>query len=57
MKAKKGNWLVLAEWIFNDKEYEWEVKCVKTKKVDGKKIKEDTLYQLIDGNFVEVEDE
>jgi hypothetical protein len=55
-KAKKGNWLVLAEWE-RDEDYSWAVKCVKTKKVDGKNIKEDTLYQLINGKFVEAEND
>ena len=50
--GKVGTWLVLAEWI--KKGWEYELKEVKTVKVDGKKIKEDTLYQLIDGKFVEV---
>ena len=50
--GKIGTWLVLAEWI--EKGWEHELKGVKTVKVDGKKIKEDTLYQLVDGKFVEV---
>ena len=48
---------MLAEWIDITGYSDWEVKEVKTIKVDGKKIKEDTLYQLIDGKFVEVIDE
>ena len=51
--GKKGTWLVLAEWIFNDDEMEYEVKEIKTVVVDGKKIKEDTYYSLEDGKFVE----
>lgn len=54
-KGLKGTWLVLAEWVIVDGGY--EVKEVKTVKVDGKKIKTDTLYQLIDGKFVEVQDD
>lgn len=27
--------------------------CVKTRKVDGKRIKEDTYYKLVDGKFQE----
>ena len=53
-KAKKGNWLVLAEWILNKNNYEYEIKEVKAILVDGKKVKEDTLYQLIDGKITEV---
>ena len=51
--GKKGTWLVLAEWILNDDEMEYEVKEIKTVVVDGKKIKEDTYYALEDGKFVE----
>lgn len=29
-------------------------KCVKTECVDGERIKEDTFYKLVDGEFVEV---
>ena len=50
--GKKGTWLVLAEWIYND-EMQYEVKEIKTIVVDGKKIKEDTYYALEDGKFVE----
>ena len=31
-----------------------EVKSAETKKVDGEKIKADTLYKLVGGEFVEV---
>jgi len=47
-KSVKGNWLVLSEY---DKGY--NVICVKTVKVDGKKIKADTWYTLKNGKFVE----
>ena len=47
---------MLAEWKLNN-DYCWEVKEVKTAMVDGENIKADTLYQLNNGEFVEVEDE
>ena len=50
--GKKGTWLVVAEWI-QDEDWNWEVKEVKTVKVYGKKIKEDTYYALENGEFVE----
>ena len=53
-KAKKGSWITLAEWKRVDGE--WTPVCVKTVKVDGRKIKEDTWYKLENGKFVEVED-
>jgi hypothetical protein len=55
-KAKIGNWLILAEWE-EDKDYNYSVKYVKTVKVDGKKIKEDTLYELINNKFVEAQND
>ena len=46
-KSTLGNWLVLAEIDDN-----YNVLCVKTVKVDGKKIKADTWYKLEGGKFV-----
>lgn len=47
-KASRGSWIVLAEFNqFN------EVICVKTARVDGVKIKENTYYRLVDGEFKE----
>ena len=48
-RAKKGSWITLAEYDNNRKPV-----CVKTEQVDGERIKEDTWYQLIDGEFKEV---
>ena len=56
-KAKIGSWITLAEWERkneNDNFYLIPV-CVKTEYVDGEKIKEDTFYQLKNGEFVEFE--
>ncbi len=47
VKAKIGSWITLAEWKNN------KPVCVKTEYVDGKRIKEDTWYKLINGEFVE----
>ena len=60
-KAKKGSWITLAEWVRTDDEdekgfYIWIPKCVKTEYVDGERIKEDTFYKLVDGEFKEVEE-
>ena len=55
-KAKKGSWITLAEWKYDDKKSRYVPINVVTKKVDGKKIKEDTYYKLKNGQFVEVED-
>ena len=57
VKAKKGSWITLAEWM-NDKEKgQWVPKCVKTGYVDGERIKADTWYRLVDGEFVEWDNE
>ena len=53
VKAKIGSWITLAEWDMQGEEY--IPVCVKTMKVDGKIIKEDTWYTLKNGEFVEVE--
>jgi len=49
-KAALGNWLVLAEYEKDSP----KVLSVKTAKVDGKKIKADTFYELKKGKFVAV---
>ena len=52
-KAAIGSWITLAEWKrIGDV---WKPICVKTEQVDGKRIKADTYYKLIDGKFEEVE--
>ena len=60
-KAKKGSLITLAEWVRTDDEDKkgfciWIPKCVKTEYVDGERIKEDTFYKLVDGEFKEVEE-
>ena len=51
-KAKKGSWITLSEWKYNEEEDISIPVCVKTEYVDGEKIKEDTFYKLKDGEFV-----
>ena len=52
-KGKKGSWLVLAEWGYNDIERKYIPICVKTAQIDGVVIKEDTFYKLKNGEFKE----
>lgn len=47
-RAKIGSWIVLTEYDNNR-----EVKCIKAEYVDGERIKGDTLYRLVNGEFVE----
>ena len=53
VKGKKGSWLVLAEWGYNDIEEKYIPVCVKAAQIDGVVIKEDTFYKLENGEFKE----
>ena len=51
--GKIGSWITLSEWaIVNG---DMTPVCVKTEKIDGERIKEDTFYMLKNGEFVEVQ--
>ena len=53
-KAKIGSWITLAEWdCINGV---WIPICVKTEQVDGERIKADTFYKLVNGEFKVVEE-
>ena len=52
-KAKKGSWITLSEWKYSEYKKRDIPVCVRTEFVDGERIKEDTWYKLIDGEFVE----
>ncbi len=54
VKAKKGSWITLSEWEYSDEKDRWIPKCVKTEFVDGERIKEDTFYKLVNGEFTEI---
>ena len=55
-KASLGSFIVLAEYVDDNKGYElWKPIDVKAFKVDGKKIKADTYYKLVDGKAKETE--
>ena len=53
--AKIGSWITLSEWG-EDASGEYKPLCVKTEYVDGERIKENTLYKLENGEFVEVKE-
>jgi hypothetical protein len=53
VKAKKGSWITLSEWKYDDDKGRYVPVCVKTEYVDGERIKADTWYKLINGEFVE----
>ena len=52
-KVKIGCFIVLTEWKEINNEY--HIVDIKSAKVDGENIKEDTFYMLKDGKFVEVD--
>ena len=52
-KAKLGSWITLSEWKWDETKNAYIPICVKTEKVDGQKIKEDTFYKLENGEFKE----
>ena len=54
VNAKAGSWITLAEWEYSEAKNRCVPKCVKTEYVDGERIKADTWYKLIDGEFTEV---
>jgi predicted methyltransferase len=53
-KAQKGSWVTLSEWAWSKEEKRTIPVCVKTEYVDGERIKADTFYKLVNGNFTEV---
>ena len=53
-KAKIGSWITLAEWDCINGVL--TPICVKTEQVDGERIKADTFYKLVNGEFKEVEE-
>ena len=54
VKAKKGSWITLSEWEYSKEKKRVIPLCVKTEYVDGKRIKADTFYRLVKGEFKEV---
>jgi hypothetical protein len=52
-KAKIGGFITVAEWRYDDNECKWHRIDVRSIKVDGTIIKDDTYYMLVDGNFIE----
>ena len=52
-KGKIGSWITLSEWDYVNGEL--TPICVKTEKIDGESIKEDTFYMLKNGEFVEAQ--
>lgn len=55
-KAKKNSWITLSEWKYSNEKKRYIPKYVKTEHVDGERIKADTWYKLVDGEFKEVEE-
>ena len=49
-RASLGSWICLAEWIERDDG--WQLKTVKTAKIDGEKLLPNTWYILKNGRFI-----
>ncbi len=56
VRAKKGSWVTLAEWDYSEEKGRYVPKCVKTEYVDGERIKADTWYRLVNGEFAECDE-
>ena len=56
VKARIGSWVTLSEWEYSDEKERFVPIYVKTEFVDGVKIKPDTWYKLVAGEFREVAD-
>lgn len=52
IKGSKGNWITLVEWKYDYNLEKYIPICVKSAKIDGKKLLENTYYTLRDGEFV-----
>ena len=57
IKGAVGNWITLAEWVYDSDKQRHIPVCVKSAQIDGKIIKADIWYKLSGGEFVEVTDE
>lgn len=57
IKGAVGNWITLAEWVYDEVKQRRIPVCVKSAQIDGEIIKADTWYKLADGEFVEVANE
>ena len=55
-KASKGCFIILAEWFEGENWTDARPIAVKSARVDGKRIKADQWYKLVDGKFVETDD-
>jgi hypothetical protein len=48
-KASLGSWIVLTEWHYDNG---YQIKNLKSAKIDGKKLKAGTFYKLMDNKIV-----
>ena len=53
VKAKKGSWITLSEWKYSEQKKRNIPVSVRTEFVDGERIKADTWYKLVNGEFEE----
>ena len=53
IKGAVGNWITLAEWIYDSPKGRHIPVCVRSAQIDGETLKADTWYKLCGGEFVE----
>lgn len=53
-KAEVGSWITLSEYKPSEDRHNYDLVCIKTEYVDGCRIKANTWYKLVGGEFVEV---
>ena len=51
IKGKKGSWITLAEWKYDDDKKRHVPICVKSAQIDGEILKENVWYKLVKGEF------
>ena len=53
VKAEVGSWITLSEYKLSEDRHNYDLVCIKTEYIDGCRIKANTWYKLVGGEFVE----
>ena len=53
VKAEVGSWMTLSEYKLSEDRHNYDLVCIKTEYIDGCRIKANTWYKLVGGEFVE----
>lgn len=52
-KAEVGSWITMSEYKLSEDRHNYDLACIKTEYIDGCRIKANTWYKLVGGEFVE----